>query len=144
MPKKINWDAVRQDFLSEDLTYTALAARHGISRQSIEKRASEEGWQALRQAFRREQSITIEEANKDDEFDLDNLLKKAIALSFNQLQNSEVRSFEGAAESICKLAEIYYRLHPPRPPSVAEWVDKAIEFDLNPDEFFRQIRLRFG
>lgn len=145
MPKKINWDSIRQDFLSEhDLTYTALAARHGVSRQAVEKRASDEGWQALRQSLRREQSMAVEEAERNDEFDLDNLLKRAIVLSFNQLENSEVRSFEGAAESVCKLAEVYCKLHPPRPPSVGQWVDKALEFGLPADEFFRQLRLHFN
>lgn len=140
MPKKINWDSVRQDFLeSENLTYTALATRHGLSRQSIEKRAADEGWQALRQALRRKQAMIIEEAEQTDEFNLDALLKKAIALSFSQLQSAEVRNFEGAAESFCKLAETYFKLNPPAP-SIERWADVVVEYDLSFEEILKRVK----
>jgi hypothetical protein len=138
MPKKIDWDSIRQDFIESDLTYTALASRHGVSRQSVEKRGSDEGWQALRQAFRREQLITVEEAEKtDDEFDLDTLLKKAIILSTVQLERAEVRNFEGAADALCKLTEAYSRLHPP---TIEDWADQGARFSTSAEVLWSEIK----
>jgi hypothetical protein len=142
MPKKIDWDSVRRDFIEGNLTYAALAERHGLSRQSVEKRGADEGWQALRQAFQRQQSMMVQSERDSEKFDLDELLKKAIALSFQQLEVSQPCSFEKAADSICKLSEIYFRLHPPRPPTVAAWVDKALEFELDIVEIAKKIKER--
>ena len=142
MPKKINWDSIRQDFIESDLTYTALAERHGVSRQSIEKRGSDEAWQALRQAFRREQSIVAQAEQDNEKFDLDDLLKRAIALSFEQLQTSQPRSFEGVAEAICKLTEAYVRANPPHPPNVAEIVDMIADLKMDPVEVMKQFKAR--
>jgi hypothetical protein len=86
--------------------------------------------------------MVAEEVQQDSEFNLDNLLKKAIALSFEQLQTAQPRSFEGAADSICKLTEVYFKLHPPRPPTVAAWVDRVIEFELDLVELMKKIKER--
>ena len=142
MPKKIDWDCIREDFIESRLTYSTLANRHGISRQSVEKRASDEGWQVLRQTFQRQHSMNIQSEQDSKKFDLDELLKKAIALSFQQLEISEAKSFEGASESICKLMEVYLKVHPPRPPSVADWVNKALDFGHDIPELMRQIKER--
>ncbi len=142
MPKKIDWDSIRQDFIESDLTYAALAQRHGVSRQSVEKRGSDEGWQALRQAFQRQHSMIVEIQQDNEKFDLDDLLKKAIALSFQQLEVSQPRSFEGAAESICKLAEVYLRLNPPKPHDVAGIVDMILDLRLDPIEVMKQFKAR--
>lgn len=62
MPKKINWDAIRDTFISSerDLTYSELASMFGVSRQGVELKASPkaENWQALREAFRLTNSPT--------------------------------------------------------------------------------------
>jgi hypothetical protein len=142
MPKKIDWDTIRLDFIESNLPYAALAEQHGVSRQSVEKRGSDEAWQALRQAFRQEQSIAVQTEHSNQKFDLDELLKKAIALSFQQLEVSEAKSFEGASESVCKVAEVYLKIHPPRPPSVADWVNKALDFGHDIPELMRQIKER--
>ena len=143
MPKKIDWDAIREDFLEDSgLTYERVATRHGVSRQSVEKRGADEGWQLLRQSLQRQESMVAEEAQQENEFNLDNVLKRAISLSFEQLQTAQPRSFEGVIESISKLSEIYLKVHPPRPPSVADWVDKAIAFDLDVAELMRRIKER--
>lgn len=56
MQKKINWDAIRDAFISSerDLTYSDVASMFGVSRQAVELKASPkaENWQALREAFR--------------------------------------------------------------------------------------------
>jgi hypothetical protein len=56
MPKKINWDAIRDAFISSerDLTYSDVASMFGVSRQAVELKASPkaENWQVLREAFR--------------------------------------------------------------------------------------------
>jgi hypothetical protein len=142
MPKKIDWDSIRQDFIESDLTYTALAQRHGVSRQSVEKRGSDEGWQVLRQSLKRQESMVAQEVQQDSEFNLDNVLKKAIALSFEQLQTAQPRSFEGTAESICKLAEVYLRLNPPKPHDVAGIVDMILDLRLDPVEVLKQFKAR--
>ncbi len=56
MPKKIDWAAIRDAFISNerDLTYSDIASMFGVSRQAVELKASPkaENWQALREAFR--------------------------------------------------------------------------------------------
>ncbi len=56
MPKIINWKVIRDAFVSseQDLTYSDIALRFGVSRQGVELKASPkaENWQALREAFR--------------------------------------------------------------------------------------------
>lgn len=56
MPKKIDWGAIRDTFISSerDLTYSDVASMFGVSRQAVELKASPkaENWQALREAFR--------------------------------------------------------------------------------------------
>jgi hypothetical protein len=142
MPKKIDWDSVRQDFIEDNLTYTAVAERHGISRQAVEKRGSDEGWQVLRQTFQRQQSMMVQAEEDNETFDLDDLLKKAIALSFQQLETAQPCTFERAADSICKLGEIYLKIHPPRPPTVSAWVDKVLEFEMDLVELMKKIKER--
>jgi hypothetical protein len=141
MPKKIDWDSVRKDFIQENLTYKVLGERHNISRQAIEKRGADEGWQALRQTFQRQNSLMNHSETDNAKFDLDELLQKAIALSFDQLQTSEVRSFEKGVEAFCSLAETYLKIHPPTP-SVSAWVDRAIDFKMDIPTLMRMIKER--
>ncbi len=137
----IAWDSIRQDFIESDLTYTALASRHGVSRQSVEKRGSEEGWQALRQAFRRERSKRIEKTEKkDDDFDLDALLKKAITLSSSRIEAAELRNFEGGVEALCKLAQAYGTLHPRPPMTIEEWADQGAAFSNKAEVLWQAIK----
>ncbi len=142
MPKKIDWNAIREDFLQDsDLTYERVATRHGVSRQAVERRGSDEGWQVLRQSLKRQESMVAEEVQQDAEFNLDNILKRAISLSFEQLQTAQPRSFEGVVESVCKLSEVYFRLHP-HPPDVATIVDMIADLELDPIEVMKQFKAR--
>jgi hypothetical protein len=136
LPKKINWIAIRDDFVkSADLTYTALATRHGVSRQAIEKRASDESWQVLRQAYRCEQSMNAE--NRDDELNLELLLKKALIKTSQQLEKAEAKSLEKVIEGFVKLAELHLRLHPP---TAEKWATLGLEFGLEPIELAKHFR----
>lgn len=140
MPKKIDWQIIRIDFVQGDMTYSVLAQQHGVSRQAIERRGSQENWQLLRQSYRREKSLT-ENQEKDDGLNLDGLLKKAIALAFAQLETAPPpKSFEAAARSLIGVTEVYFKLKPPRPPTVAEWMARADEFGLAPAELIEEIK----
>jgi hypothetical protein len=141
MPKKIDWSPVRQDFIKSSLTYLQLASKYSVSRQSIERRAVDESWQSLRQAFRCQQSITVEETEKkDDDFDLDALLKKAITLSSNRIEAAELRNFEGGVEALCKLAQAYGTLHPRPPMTIEEWADQGAAFSQSAEELVQAIK----
>jgi hypothetical protein len=52
---KVNYNAILRDYLSDPTSsYTKLAKRYHISKQSIVKRAKKEGWQLQRREFQEE------------------------------------------------------------------------------------------
>jgi hypothetical protein len=141
MPKKIDWNPIRENFIKSSLTYLQLASKYSVSRQSIERRAVDESWQSLRQAFRCQQSITVEETEKrDDDFDLDALLKKAITLSSNRIEAAQLRNFEGGVEALCKLAQAYGTLHPRPPVTIEEWADQGAAFSDKAEVLWQAIK----
>lgn len=43
------WDAIKADYMSEEMSVREIAEKYGKSQQQIYRRASKEGWQKLRQ-----------------------------------------------------------------------------------------------
>ena len=44
-----NWDQIKADYLTQKMSVRELAEKHGVSAQKIYRRASNEGWQKLRE-----------------------------------------------------------------------------------------------
>ena len=44
-----NWDQIKADYLTQEMSVRELAEKHGVSAQMIYRRASNEGWQKLRE-----------------------------------------------------------------------------------------------
>lgn len=159
MPKKINnWDEIRDTFVSsEDLTYSELAKMFGVSRQSIESRASvkAENWQALREAFRKNLPsppqialaqedplpvVPIDQPLKDT--DIDKLVDCAIVRLYGQIQDAELRSLERGVDSFVRLVELRTRL---KPPTVREWAEYARDkFKMNARELIQAVKQELG
>lgn len=68
--KKVDWNKARQDYLSDTtLSMQDIADKYGVSKQSVTKRASVEGWSKIRQklsetAFEDFQSKLLDEKSK--------------------------------------------------------------------------------
>lgn len=50
----VNWDKVRQEYITGTMTQNALAQRYGVPRSTLAMRALRGGWSASRQAYRSE------------------------------------------------------------------------------------------
>lgn len=116
MPKKIDWDAIRHTFISSerDLTYGDVASMFGVSRQSVELKASPkaENWQVLREAFR---------------------------LS-NALKDLEPRSFEKTATVLISLMKAYCERNPPTLAElVSQTIDQCIELGYSADDLYKEL-----
>ena len=44
-----NWDQIKADYLTQKMSVREIAEKHGVSAQKIYRRASNEGWQKLRE-----------------------------------------------------------------------------------------------
>src|ERR1700722_17092814 len=76
---KVNYNAILRDYLSDRTSsYTKLAKRYHISKQSIVKRAKKEDWQLQRREFQEEvdRKFTTNAAK-----DIEKVLAKELALS---------------------------------------------------------------
>lgn len=61
--KSIPWDVIRAEFIADEtLTQSVLAKKYGISRSSVQKKASAEDWQSLRRVST---ELTIEKITED-------------------------------------------------------------------------------
>ena len=49
----IDWPALEREYVERDVTYTALARTHGVSRAAVAHHGVREGWVAKRRAYLR-------------------------------------------------------------------------------------------
>lgn len=164
---RIDWVLIRDDFVRGTDDYGVLAKRYGISRQSIELRASPtkgENWQLLRQQHRESHtsqnqtktpvhSVVATEtetevlphsttlSNKLTFADIDALVNGAIARLYSQLQVTEARSLEKTAEVFTQLIDLKLRLVPPSP---RDWAILAIDWNLPPKELIDELRKAYS
>ena len=148
MPKQINWDAIRADFVQGDYDYKQLAAKHDISHKSIELKASpkSENWQLLRQQYREnlvasltpEQTTSIYPTQQKLTYsDINQIIDQALIRISSQVEQAEIRSLEKGIESLTKLIEVRTRLSPP---TVEEWASRAIELGFNFGELMVEVK----
>lgn len=49
----MDWDAIKQEYISTNISQRELAEKHGVSVSSLGKRCASEGWSGLRKKFRK-------------------------------------------------------------------------------------------
>lgn len=152
--KKVDWEAIKQLYLTSSESMADLAERFGLSKRAIEKKASEEGWAALRKAGKisavkvspkksespkthrqpiqpnrsRQHSSVIDELE---------VLETAIATLSGAIEGAEVKSLEGAASSLAKLLELRRKFAPPTAAALAEQV---LALGISPTEFVQELK----
>lgn len=51
MAEKINWDEIRTEYVSSDVSLRSLARKYGVSPSTITKRCKKEDWESEREAI---------------------------------------------------------------------------------------------
>ncbi len=158
---RIDWVLIRDAFVTGADDYGVLAKRFGVSRQSVELKASpkNEHSQLLRQQHREScQNQTpvhpvVETETKTKLLtappssvvsgaslsftDVDALVDGAIARLYSQIQLTESRSLEKSAEGFAQLIDLKLKL---KPPTAESWALLALEFGLPSEELVNQLK----
>ena len=104
---KVNWDAVRTEYVTGAKSLRALAEKYGIAPSTIYERSSKEGWAARRRAFRSKAVAKAEEKAEDELAEAIALIPKAGLIVLRRfLQAFEDEGFKlppGTAERWAKL-----------------------------------------
>lgn len=96
---KVDWLEVRKEYLSDDTTsYRLLAKKYGVSKETLQKRATREGWPDLRQdlaekAFNNFTEKLLDEKSNAQSRHLQHY-QNLQALANNSIQDFAERSFE--------------------------------------------------
>lgn len=54
MARKANWEKIKTEYITGDISQRKLAAKYGVSRSTLQKIAADEKWTALRDKHRKE------------------------------------------------------------------------------------------
>ncbi|MCC5644761.1 hypothetical protein LC607_17815 [Nostoc sp. CHAB 5824] len=160
------WDKAKNDYIAGTESLAAIAMRFGISKRAVEKRASDEGWAALRQAQSGQPPKTIRtptpappapsslsrrrqphrqslmgETPKTalaQEMDEVEIINDAIASLSGILSGGmeDTRGIGGIATGLCRLIELRNKLVPK---TAADLADMAIALGISPAEFIRAL-----
>lgn len=49
----MDWDAIKQEYISTNISQRELAEKYGVSVSSLGKKCASEGWSGLRKKFRK-------------------------------------------------------------------------------------------
>ena len=148
MPKRIDstvWTAIKSAFLQRNPKplYKDLAKEFGVSKASIDRRASEENWQSDRESADQGQEIaralSAKKASESYGREVDDLkaLKGLIADLYFDAATVEIKSREGCASAVTNLIRAKRELFPPTLPEI---VAIAIGQGYGPDEFLQELR----
>lgn len=154
MPKPIDperWQQAKQAYVCGGESLEAIATQFGISKRAIEKKASEEGWAALRKAKAIPKPPTHSPTPSTKSFnpkptrraaDIDEL--EIIELAINDVSTGlalaateDLRSLGGCATGLCKLIELRRKLSPP---TAAELADQVLALGIDPKEFALELK----
>jgi CRP-like cAMP-binding protein len=150
------WDEAKNDYVNGTESLAAIAMRFGISKRAVEKRASDEGWAALRQAQSGQPSKTIRthtpaplppllsetlrerQSRQPQEKDEVEIINDAIASLSGILSGKveDTRGIGGIATGLCRLIELRNKLVPK---TAADLADMAIALGISPAEFIRAL-----
>lgn len=150
MPKKIDWEPIKQAYINSDESLASLALRFGVSKRALEGEASAGAWKALRdagklskkQVFTKEQThakrILSDRARKAHSplGDCD-ILETAIADMSAALVAAEVKSKEGCASALAKLLELRRKLFPATAEEIAS---QCMALGISPEDFIEALR----
>ena len=151
MPKRIDssvWVAIKNAFLRRDPkpSYKTLADDYGVSKASIERKASAENWQADREVTEQvKESQRVKSARKASTAvgrkvdDLD-ALDGFIADLYFDGKTADIKSREGAANAMANLLKVRRELFPPNADELAEI---AFKLNINPNDFVEALKRRW-
>ncbi len=141
------WDKAKKDYTTGTESLAAIAMRFGISKRAVEKRASDEGWAALRQAQQGEQPKTVRTSaptppppsrHRQQGLDEVEVIEEAIASLSAILSGGmeDTRGIGGIATGLCRLIELRNKLVPK---TAADLADMAMALGISPTEFIRAL-----
>ena len=150
MPKKIDWEPIKQHYLANDESLAAVALRFGVSKRAIEDQSSTFGWEALKTAGTVAEVETEERSpepvrrptkrrsGRIDEVD-------EIDHAITQLSGwigggAEPKSLEGCASALAKLIELRRKLVPA---TAAELAEQVLALGISPTEFVHELKERW-
>lgn len=90
---EVNWDEVRMDYITSDLSQRDLIAKYKVAAASLRRRSSEEGWVEARKEYRHE--VIAKAAEKSAEKRADELvrlvpvLERAIAMAEEMFRDDQ-------------------------------------------------------
>ncbi|MBW4675932.1 MAG: DUF1804 family protein [Desmonostoc geniculatum HA4340-LM1] len=143
------WNKARDAYVAGTESLAAIAMRFGISKRAVEKRASDEGWAALRQAQQGVQPKITARApaplpptprprHQSQGLDEVEIIDTAIASLSAILSGSmeDTRGIGGIATGLCRLIELRNKLIPK---TAADLADMAIALGISPTEFIHAL-----
>ena len=147
MPKKIDWEPIKQAYLSSDESLASVALRFGVSKRAIEDKSAEGGWEALKTAghvggeeeeeespipYRRRSFARKAKIDEVDEVD-----HAITQLSGWIGGGAEPKSLEGCASALAKLIELRRKLVPL---TAAELAEQVLALGISPAEFVTELK----
>lgn len=146
MPKKIDWEPIKQYYLSNDESLAAVAIRFGVSKRAIEDKSAEGGWEALKTAgevggeVEEESPIPYRRRSFDRKAKIDEVDEVDHAIT--QLSGwigggAEPKSLEGCASALAKLIELRRKLVPL---TAAELAEQVLALGISPAEFVSELK----
>ena len=105
--KRIDWTAVEKDFLTGGGSYRELALRHGISPDSVKKRAAADRWQEKRRLLKQSREEKAQEPSGSE---------------LRQRRDRQELLRDAADEALLKLRQAVEELEPGNAPGLASLV----------------------
>ncbi len=146
------WIKAKDAYVNGTESLAAIAMRFGISKRAVEKRASDEGWAALRQSQNGVQPKTtvrsstptpyspFSNRHRDELQELNEveIIDSAITSLSKILAGGgeDTRGIGGIATGLCRLIELRNKLVPK---TAADLADMAIALGISPAEFIRAL-----
>ncbi|MEP0872400.1 hypothetical protein NDA01_21530 [Trichocoleus desertorum AS-A10] len=150
MPKKIDWEPIKQHYLANDESLAAVALRFGVSKRAIEDKSAEGGWEALKTAGHVSDEVVEEEDSSSKiphrrrSFDRKAKIDEVdeIDHAITQLSGwigggAEPKSLEGCASALAKLIELRRKLVPA---TAAELAEQVLALGISPTEFVTELK----
>ncbi|MCC5636297.1 hypothetical protein LC593_10595 [Nostoc sp. CHAB 5844] len=140
------WSDAKDAYVTGTESLAAIALKFGISKRAVEKRASDEGWAALRQAGSGQPPKTIrtptpslprprQQAQTDEVEIIDTAIASLSGILAGGMEDT--RGIGGIATGLCRLIELRNKLVPK---TAADLADMAISLDISPTDFINALR----
>jgi hypothetical protein len=145
MPKKIDWEPIKQHYLSSDESLASVALRFGVSKRAIEDKSAEGGWEALKTAGtvaeteeRSPEPVRRPTKRRNGRIDEVDEIDHAITQLSGWIGGgAEPKSLEGCASALAKLIELRRKLVPL---TAAELAEQVLALGISPAEFVTELK----